>query len=197
MDGAIPKAQPNVVEQQLKICSWNIRRGLIKRELELKNILKTEKVNIMFLVETDLTMLNGKEDYKIEGYETILQKRDQNTEKIRIIGLVEEEMRNITKVRNDLMTKEFPSIWLEITRSKQKNLLICGFYREWTRNGNNSENEQSVRLKILINQMERATNEKKTIIMLGDANLCADQWDEETYYQFKLAAELKLSLIHI
>ena len=161
VDGAIPKAQPNDVEQQLKICSWNIRRGLIKRELELKNILKSEKVNIMFLVETDLTMLNGKEDYKIEGYETILQKTDQNTEKIRIIGLVEEEMRNITKVRNDLMTKEFPSIWLEITRSKQKNLLICGFYREWTRNGNNSENEQSVRLKILINQMERATNEKK------------------------------------
>ncbi len=33
--------------------------------------------------------------------------------------------------------------------------------REWTRNGNNSENEQSVRLKILIKQMEQATNEKK------------------------------------
>ena len=115
-------------------------------------------------------------------------------EKIRIIGLVEEEMRNITKVRTDLMTKEFPSIWLEITRSKQKNLLICGFYREWTRNGNSSENEQSVRLKILMNQMEQATNEKKTVILLGDANLCADQWDEETYYQFKLAAELKSGL---
>ena len=84
------------MEQQLKICSWNIRRGLIIRELELKNILKTEKVNIMFLVETDTKMLNGKEDYKIEGYETILQKTDQKTEKIRIIGLVEEEMLNIT-----------------------------------------------------------------------------------------------------
>ena len=121
----------------------------------------------MFLVETDITMLNGKEDYKIEGYETILQKTDQNMEKIRIIGLVEEEMRNITKVRTDLMTKEFPSIWLEITRSKQKNLLICGFYREWTRNGNSSENEQSIRLKILINQMEQATNEKKNCHTAG------------------------------
>ncbi len=105
----------------------------------------------MFLVETDITMLNGKEDYKIEGYETILQKTDQNMEKIRIIGLVEEEMRNITKVRTDLMTKEFPSIWLEITRSKQKNLLICGFYREWTRNGNNSENEQLLDLHRALN----------------------------------------------
>ena len=72
MDGAIPKVQPNDVEQQLKICSWNIQRGLIKRELEPKNILKAEKVNIMFLVKTDITLLNGKEDFKIEGYETIL-----------------------------------------------------------------------------------------------------------------------------
>jgi len=118
VDGAIPKVQPNDMEQQLKICSWNIRRGLIKRELELKNILNSEKVNIMFLVETDITMLNGKKEYKIEGYETILQKTEQNTEKIRIIGLVKEEMLNISKVRNDLMTKEFPSIWLEVTRSK-------------------------------------------------------------------------------
>ena len=98
----------------------------------------------MFLIETDIKMLNGKEDYKIEGYETILQKTDQNTEKIRIIGLVEEEMLHITKVRDDLMTKEFPSIWLEVTRRKQKNLLICGFYREWTR-----------RKKVLIQTIKR------------------------------------------
>ena len=71
----------------------------------------------MFLVETDITMLNGKEDYKIEGYETILQKTDQNMEKIRIIGLIEEEMRNITKVRTDLMTKEFPLVSTQISIS--------------------------------------------------------------------------------
>ena len=35
---------------------------------------------------------------------------------------------------------------------------------------------------------------KKTVILLGDANLCADQWDEETYYQFKLATELQSGL---
>jgi hypothetical protein len=92
MDGAIPKAQPNDVEQQLKICSWNIRRGLIKRELELKNILKSEKVNIMFLVETDLTMLNGKEDYKIEGYETILQKYQRPDGTISSVALKNKEI---------------------------------------------------------------------------------------------------------
>ncbi len=42
----------------------NIRHGLIKRELELKDMLNSEKLNIMFLVETDTKVPNGKSDYK-------------------------------------------------------------------------------------------------------------------------------------
>ena len=192
--GAVPKTQPWKLQQMLKICSWNIRRGLLKRELELKDMLNSEKLNIMFLVETDTKMLHGKNDYKIEGYETILQKTNKSNEKIRIICLVKEETFKCTKIREDLMSSEFPTIWLEITRNNQKNLLVCGFYREWTRNGNNTENEQSLRLKIIIDQMERATRENKSTIMLGDANLCAHKWDEEDYRLFNLAAELKTSL---
>jgi len=74
------------MEQQLEICSLNIRRGLLKRELELKNMLNSEKLDIMFLVETDTKMIKGKDNYKIDGYETIIQKTDTNTEKIRIIA---------------------------------------------------------------------------------------------------------------
>jgi len=86
VDGDVPKAQPNVMEQQLEICSLNIRHGLLKRELELKNMLNSEKLDIMFLVETDTKMIKGKDNYKIDGYETIIQKTDTNTEKIRIIA---------------------------------------------------------------------------------------------------------------
>jgi hypothetical protein len=42
--------------------------------------------------------------------------------------------------------------------------------------------------------MERAAKENKSIIMMGDANLCAQKWDEEEYRLFNLAAELKSSL---
>jgi hypothetical protein len=62
MYGSVPKAQPWEMQQLLKICSWNIRRGLIKRELELKDMLNSEKLNIMFLVETDTKLPNGKSD---------------------------------------------------------------------------------------------------------------------------------------
>ena len=57
--GSVPKTQPCEIHQLLKICSWNIRRGLIKRELELKDMLNSEKLNIMFLVETDTKLPKG------------------------------------------------------------------------------------------------------------------------------------------
>jgi hypothetical protein len=134
--------------ENMKICSWNIRRGLIKRELELKDMLNSEKLNIMFLVETDTKLPNGKSDYKIEGYATVLQKTNQVNDKIRIIGLVEEDTFKYTKIREDLMSTEFPTIWLEIIRTNYKNLLVCGWYREWTRNDDSTEAGQSQRLKI-------------------------------------------------
>ena len=54
---------------------------------------------------------------------------------------------------------------------------MCGCYREWTRNDDSTEAGQSQRMKILIDQMERAAKENKSIIMMGNANLCAHQWD--------------------
>ena len=84
MYGSVPKAQPWEMQQLLKICSWNIRRGLIKRELELKDMLNSEKLNIMFLVETDTKLPNGKSDYKIEGYATVLQKTNQVNDIVKV-----------------------------------------------------------------------------------------------------------------
>ena len=36
----------------LNWCCWNIRRGLLKRELEIMDLLKTQKLDLLFLVET-------------------------------------------------------------------------------------------------------------------------------------------------
>jgi hypothetical protein len=54
-------------ESSLKIGCWNIRRGLVKRELELYELLKTENLDVMILTETDSNMIKSKEDYRIEG----------------------------------------------------------------------------------------------------------------------------------
>jgi hypothetical protein len=89
------------------------------------------------------------------------------------------------------MSTEFSTIWLEIIRTNYKNLLVWGFYQEWTKNDDSTEAGQSQRMKILIDQMERTAKENKSIIMMGDANLCAQKWDERL---FNLGAEPKSSL---
>ena len=36
------------------------------------------------------------------------------------------------KVRKDLMSKEFPSIWIEVNDTQNSHILMAGFYRQWT-----------------------------------------------------------------
>ena len=55
--------------------------------------------------------------------------------------LISEKLDN-TQVRNDLMSDEFPSIYCEETRTNEKNVLICGFYREWSLEGIRSAEAQ-------------------------------------------------------
>ena len=55
--------------------------------------------------------------------------------------LISEDLKNV-KVRNDLMTSEFPSIWCEESRETERNVLICGFYREWSTEGIRSAEAQ-------------------------------------------------------
>jgi exonuclease III len=178
---------------KLSIGCWNIRRGLFTREIELRSFLKKEHIDIMFLVETDI-ILNGKDDFKIEEYQTVTTKHDATGEKIRVIGLIEEEVAISAKTREDLMSTEFPSIWLEITREHQKNVLVCGVYREWNRDGLKTEKDQKHRLKILTSQLEKATEENKIIIMIGDANLCSQKWENKEYNHFDMASELRGTL---
>ena len=61
---------------------------------------------------------------------------------VRVMAVVEEDQFKETKIREDHMPEKFPSIWMEIKRRNEKELLFCGFYREWTRNGINSEEQQ-------------------------------------------------------
>ena len=64
-------------------CTWNIRRGLITREKELKEILNKESIDIAFITETDTTLLAKEENYLITGYKTIFPNRvNDNSKKI-------------------------------------------------------------------------------------------------------------------
>ena len=159
--------------------------------METREMLKQENLNVLFLVETDVILENVKENYKIENYQTVTTKHESENEKVRVIGLIEENLAKSTYIREDLMSTKFPSIWMEIKREKEKNLLVCGFYREWNRDGLKSETDQLNRLKHFTDQIQKATLEKKILIILGDANLCSQQWERKDYANFNVAVELR------
>ena len=77
------------METELKNGCWNIRRGLIRRERDIKNLINQEKMEVLFLVEKDSVMVKAPEDFKVEGFTTIIQKRKEAKEKTRIAFLWE------------------------------------------------------------------------------------------------------------
>ena len=122
---------------ELRTGCWNIRRGLIKREKEIEELLNKNEMDILFLVERDSTMVMTEKDYKLKGFHTVFQKKKKGNEKTRIIALCKERLfdeKNM-KLRTDLNSKKFPSIWLEVMNEKERNVLVCGYYREWAING--------------------------------------------------------------
>ena len=72
---------------------------------------------------------------------------------------------------------------------------MCGFYREWKRNGEGSEEQQLTNMTILVDQIEKATEEDKEMIMLGDANICTQKWEDPNYKNHKVATELRNAVV--
>ena len=96
----------------MRIGSWNVRHGLIKHEKELTMWMKEEKLDIAFAVEADTNIVKKEEDYLINGYSTILPITEEN-QKVRILAFKSNNTELNIKTRTDLMSSEFPSIWLE------------------------------------------------------------------------------------
>ena len=111
----------------------------------------------MFLTETDTRSLSNEETYIIKGYKTILPIIKMNKNLVRIICLVKEVLMPKIKVRLDLMSVEFPSIWLEYqTEPGKKPIIISGFYRVWTKDGDKSSGCQEESIEVFTEQIDKA-----------------------------------------
>ena len=93
---------------------------------------------------------------------------------------------------NDNFT-ELPSISGEISISREKSTTVNFFYREWTNGvtGENTNESQIKRLKRQINHQKESHKDKKDIIIMGDANICAFEWKNETYRLNHLAEPIQ------
>ena len=113
---------------------------------------------------------------------------------MRLVCLVNEKMAANVTIRQDLMSTTFPSIWIEIKSVGKASAIIGGFYREWSHNGVNSVPMQIRGTTELSNQIERANEEGKPCIVMGDANLSYQNWKSDEF-NYKSIAEPLLNII--
>ena len=73
-------------------------------------------------------------------------------------------------------------------------MAIGGFYREWTQDGQNSEAAQISRMEIFLEQVEKVSSKYEYIMILGDANLDSNKWEESGYLHHKVTKILKGAL---
>ena len=102
-----------------------------------------------------------KENCYIEGYDLLTSHMINNDDLnvSRVVVFVHESI--VAKVRDDLMSDDFSSIWLEVGFPGTAKILLCNLYREWQYIGqadNSSLNvhEQLNRWITFLEQWEKA-----------------------------------------
>ena len=74
-------------ECSLKFGTWNVRRGLIKREIEITQMLLDEELDVLFITETG-TKIENEKDFQVAVYKTIFHIREENTQKVRMMCFI-------------------------------------------------------------------------------------------------------------
>ena len=155
-------------------------------------LLSSEKIDIAFLTETDINSLKNAETYIISGYKTVLPIKKKDCELVRIICLIRESLLPDINIRTDLMSCEFPSIWVDYTSDPNtKPMRIAGFYRVWTQDSVKNTGCQMAAIKVFTSQLEIASENQNNVIIMGDANLCAEKWLSSSFLHKKVASSYK------
>ena len=182
---------------------WNCRRGLLDSNMEashkiteVKAFLKKKNLHMLCLIESDL-----------HGATSRLRRRNPLTtklimQKLEIAGYriflpqtwqVHGQARIIVYARDDLNVKErvlghhyndLPMMTFDIAFGHEKKSIVNYFYREFTSgvSGLSDIQAQSERLNRMVQHWRSLANINKDMVCLGDANLCAKTWYEDSYY---------------
>ena len=162
---------------------------MFNKETEIADFIQEYKVDVLFLLECDEKAENLKLT-KYAGYLVILPLFQSEVSKIRIIALVKPDLKNNINIVRDLMSVNVSSLWLEVTGLKQaKQMLICGYYREWKRS-KDEPNIQMTELKKFTGQAISARSRNKSVVILGDFNLDRAKWHNKDNYQKHLVDTL-------
>jgi hypothetical protein len=179
--------------QVLRVASWNINRGFVKKQGEIESFLSENEIDILGLQETNLLHYSDDNPVRIEGYETYSNLRSSKQEYTRMILFIKNGLSH--SMRSDLMSADFCSVWLEVGIGRGPGSLIGFFYREWTDVTNDkSIIHQREQLQLLLDQFTRASEEKKLVVCMGDMNIDMNKREKSDYPVGKLLRDLEMTL---
>ena len=169
----------------IKIFHWNKGGSyLVNKMPEIKTIIDQHHPHILGLSEANLLDTHDKKlaeitDYNLHESLTISNPLLKSS---RIVVFTHKDL--IAKLRPDLMSQSYSSIWLEVGLPHHKKFLVCQTYREWqflNQNGDKSSStipEQLSRWLSFLDQWEKALDTGMEVICLGDMNLNHCNWTD-------------------
>ena len=162
----------------LKIMHWNAGGGYLKNKIpEIENIIGGYRPHLFGISESCFKTNHDISDIQIPEYEVYLSKtlENPNLNVSRLAVYVHKDIAN-TKLRSDLMSEDFSSIWLEIRLPRQRSILVGNAYRDWQYLGQDDNsslqiNAQHDRFLRFVEQWELAIGSSNECHLLGDLNL--------------------------
>ena len=163
----------------------------------IENVIQRFEPHILGISEANLLKCHDPSEVQLQDYElyTSLTMDNPSLEYSRVV--VYKHVSIICKVRSDLMSPNFSSVWLECGLPNKKKILVCNLYREWQllgQGGDKSSKEitqQLHRWVIFIDQFERALASGKEVYCMGDVNLDFLTWTKTDLDQNHKSVRLK------
>ena len=149
----------NRINRGIKLSHWNAGSAHLPNKLgEIENVISHHQPHIFGISEANFLKKHNVLDVQIQDYEFITAQTLTNPKLQYSRVVVYKHVSIISKVRTDLMSKDFSSIWMECGLPNKKKFLVCNLYREWQYLGQGQDKSsyrnfvELTRLVIIISQ---------------------------------------------
>ena len=181
----------------LKIAHFNKGSGfLASKKYEIECLISKTNPHILGISEANLFKDDDLSKVRIADYElhASLTIENPNLQYSRIVVYSHQSI--VCKLRMDLMSQDYSSIWMQVGLPNQKQILVCQTYREWQllkqENGSSKSVEaQMNRWIIFLDQWERALDTGMEVIVTGDMNLNHLDWTSPPATQSSQTTKLR------
>ena len=167
----------NKSNRGIKLSHWNAGSAHLENKIsEIENLICDFHPHLIGISEANLHRSHYLGNCRIADYELITSLTMDN-EALQISRVVVyKHISLVAKVREDLMSDRFSSIWLEVGFPGRSKILVCNLYREWQYLGQVDHSsldisEQLTRWILFLDQWEQALGTGMECIVMGDFNL--------------------------